>query len=226
MKKNIHLFSFMLLAMFAVQANAQLSFNADTLYSEVADGIPDIVIHNEVTSSANATATFRWVRKEVVIPDGWTSAVCDINLCYLSSVDSIQFDLPPATPGRMDVHLYPTMTWDGNALIEVTVKDVADPSINATAVYVYDSELTSTREVQQIQFKVFPNPTSGLFAIEGETEKVAFLTVFSTLGQRLIHLPVQGGNWYDVANLSAGTYLVQLSAEDGRPLGSKLISKF
>ncbi|MEZ4933425.1 MAG: T9SS type A sorting domain-containing protein [Saprospiraceae bacterium] len=62
-------------------------------------------------------------------------------------------------------------------------------------------------------------------AIEGNGRS-RFNDYFSTIGQRLLQMPIQGGDWYNVSNLSAGTYLVQLSAKDGRLLGTKLITKY
>ncbi len=225
MKKNI-LLAFLFSSFYLFQVNAQVTLDHDTLIVDIPAGLTDVVGHNTVTNTSDELKKFRWVRNQVTLPSEWESAVCDPNFCYLPTTDSIEFDLGPGASGLLDVHLYPDVFWNGYALIEVTIKEVDDPSNAITGVYIFDSEFTSTNEVNQIQFKVYPNPSSGLFTLEGETEQAAFITVFNTYGQRLIHTPVQGGDWYDISNLSQGNYLVQLSTKDGRPMGTKLIAKY
>lgn len=228
MKKNI-LFLLLLCPLFFTQLAAQVALDHDTVYAEITvDNYFDCVNHNFVTNSLSDATTYIWVKKELVMPAGWDAAVCDPYQCYFHTVDSITFNLAANEKGIMDVHVYPDPNnWVGGyAVVEVTVKEVGNESNTTSGIYIFESEATSTHEAQQIEFKVFPNPTSGLFAIEGETEEVANMTIFSTIGQRLLQMPVQGGDWYNVSNLTAGTYLVQLSAEDGRLLGTKLITKY
>ena len=226
MKRTV-LLAFLLSTIFTWRIEAQISFDYDTLTTEVVDGVTDIVGYNMVHNNLPQLKNFRWTRNQVDLPDGWNTAVCDVNACYLKTTDTEVFSLGPQTAGRLDVHLYPDNDiWDGAALIEVLIEDESNSSNSATVVYMFDSEYTNTGEAQQLNFKVYPNPTSGLFTLEGETAKAASISILNMMGQRLIETPIQGGDWYNVSKLTPGIYLLQLTAEDGRPLGTKMITKY
>lgn len=225
MKKTLLPFLF-LFTLATVQLSAQISIENDTLFSEVFDGVNDVVGHNTLTNNVPQQKTYRWVRTEVTMPDNWESAICDPNQCYLTSVDSMEFNLGPAGSGLLDVHVYPDVDWNGYAMVEVAITDINDASNTVSGVYIFDSELTSISEVHELEFKVYPNPTNGLFSLDGNLENIEFISVFSTSGHRMVHQPIQGGDWYDITNLPMGTYLIQLSNKEGVPLGTKLVGKY
>jgi len=207
-------------------SNAQIALAADTLTTQVTADF-DIVGHNSFTNQLPQLKTFKWTRNVVEITDGWLSAICDENQCYTTGVDSKEIDLGPQATSRLDVHIYPTEPYQGYAFVEMLVEDASNANTNITAYYVFDSELsTSTRDLQPINFKIYPNPTNGLFKIENSDAKVAALKVYNTTGKQLKHFVVGQRQWYDLANLVPGTYLVQLLDGEGITLGSKMITKF
>lgn len=226
MKKNVLLSFFFSMAFFA-GLNAQLAVDHDSLYTVVDNGTFDVVSHNFMSNGDAEDKDFRWVRNNIDFPTDWTSAVCDPVQCYFHTVDSMEFTLPANSTGQtLDVHCYPNGNYSGQGTVEVTVFEIDNPQNSITGLFVFDAGTTNTSEAQKVQFKVYPNPTSGLFSLEGTTEEVAFLSVYTTTGQRLLHTSVQDGELYNIWDLNDGVYLLQLSDKEGTPIGNKLINKF
>ena len=205
--------------------HAQLTITADTVSVGI-DNTVDVVAKNTVVNTDGETRTFDWERNIVTLEPGWTTAVCDVNLCYLPSVGSQSFELNANQEGTLDVHVYPNGNAEGSAVIEITVTQADDTDNTLTGVFVFDSSITtSTRDLQQLNFRVFPNPNTGLFRIEGSDARAATLEVYSTTGQLLTRYSVVHNNWYDLANLGSGNYLLRLTDREGTQLGSKFVTK-
>ena len=210
---------------FAGTLTAQLSLESDTLRVGI-DNDADVVAKNIVINGSGEQLTFTWERNIVSITDGWQTAVCDVNQCWLPSVGDRNFGLLGNSEGTLDVHVYPGGNTEGSALIEVNVFQTDDTTNAVTAVYIFDSSITTnTNEPQRLDFKVFPNPTTGLFSIEGTDGRAEVLEVYSTTGRLLTRYHVQENNWYDLANLGGGNYLIRLTDRDGQQLGTKFVTK-
>ena len=122
--------------------------------------------HSTVKNLAGQLKSFTWERNVLEITDGWESAVCDKNQCYLPHVNSMSFELGPAEEGLLDVHVYP-MGVEGSAVIEVTVTDDNNANQNATGVYYFNTTPSGTLDVQRDRFRVYPNPSNGIFSLGG-----------------------------------------------------------
>jgi hypothetical protein len=75
---------------------------------------------------------------------------------------------------------------------------------------------------------VFPNPTKASISVNVATETSAAPTykanIYSSTGQLMIQKSVTGNNWtQDVTQYTPGTYIIQLTDSDGKPVGK---SKF
>jgi len=222
MKKLLLLSTLVLL--FASMAFAQVSVNPDTIRTIVDISEPDIAAHGKAKNNALQVKTYQWVRTDVSITDGWLSAVCDKNLCYLPTVTSEQFVLGPGEEGTLDVHVYPDAI-EGSALIEVKVTDVNNANNTATAVYIFSMETaTSTSEAILGNFRVYPNPNSGVFMMTG-TEAAGQVLIRNLAGQEMKRAAVNAGSVYDISELPKGTYMVQLLSKDLQVLATKLVNK-
>ncbi len=205
--------------------NAQILLESDTIFSGITDDYEEVA-HNKFTNALPQLKTYRWVRNEVIMPAPWHTLICDKNNCFSGSVDSMEVELGPSASSLLDVHLRLENVFEGYALVELLIKDINNANNSVTAVYVFDSGMTSgLKEVQKMDFNIYPNPSSGLFTIANSETHVSVLEVYSLAGNQLVEFEVAEGQWYDLANLAKGTYIACLKDAKGLLLGTKLITK-
>lgn len=205
--------------------SAQITLELDTMITQVIES-DDIVAHNSFTNILPQQKTIKWVRSIIDITDGWTIAICDNNSCYIPSVSEEEIDLGPSATSVLDVHLYPNGIYEGYALLEVNLSHANDPNTNVTAVFVYDSELsTSTDNLSSFTFKVYPNPSTGLFTIENQDDVISSVRVNAMSGPQLLHLNMGQRQFMDLGKLPAGMYMMQMLDKKGLVLETKLVSK-
>lgn len=207
-------------------AFAQSVSTADTLYTTVDPTLDDIVGYGTMDNTFNQVKTYRWTRNVISITDGWQSAICDKIACYVPSTDSQEFMTGPLETGaRLDVHIYPYGI-EGSAFVEVTVTDTNNDNNSAVGYYSFDSNVTNTQHVSESFFKIYPNPSAGLFAIEGDAA-IEQVNIYNTTGQLMKRFQYNNliAEWYDIAELAQGTYMIQLIGKDNENLGSKLMTK-
>ncbi|MBN4049783.1 hypothetical protein JYT36_00990, partial [Bacteroidales bacterium AH-315-N07] len=89
----------------------------------------------------------------------WTSAICDINLCYRYDVDTADFTLSAGQEGIMDGHFYPAGTV-GDGSMTVLVFDVNDPSDSMRIVFNGSAWPVGINgvDLKRNEFNVYPNP--------------------------------------------------------------------
>jgi len=226
MNKKITLI--LVLALISWAAFGQTISTVDTLHTGVAVGETDVVGYGTVDNTFNQVKTYSWTRNEISLTSGWESAVCDKNLCYLPTIGTEEFMTGPLeSDARLDVHIYPNGIDVGNAFIEITITDVNNANNTAVGYYAFDSNFTTgTQNASQTFFKVYPNPSTGLFTIEGDAE-IEQVNIYSTTGQLLRTFGYNNlaAEWYDIAELPQGTYMLQLLGKDSEILGTKLMTK-
>jgi len=189
----------------------------------------DIVCKAEITNETSEEITIRWERVNVNTPNGWTTWVCDKNLCYTPQVGETPQSQPvilaPGETGVLDMHANPAGI-EGEGTAELLITPFDDPTeILETAMYKWTVETTvDVDEVSLEAIKVFPNPTTDLFALT-ETEGVSSLAVYSLLGRQVLQATVMPGRHYDISNLSKGLYLVTLFDQDQQRLKTVRLNK-
>jgi len=220
------IFSFIIiLSITASVSLAQVGIEYDSLYTEVIES-NDIVAHNFFNNDLPQPIRFRWTRNVIEMTQGWQTAICDNNTCYLPIVSSMEILLGPNDTSILDLHLYPRNIYEGYAYIEVLIEHSDDANINNTAFFFFDSQLTSSNEeVPSLEFDIYPNPSHGLFTIENNVESVSSIRILNVAGQEIQHLAIGNRELINLTNLASGTYLVQLLNGEGRRLETKLISK-
>ena len=75
------------------------------------------------------------------------------------------------------------------------------------------SFLSSNKEISEPDFKIFPNPSSGIFTFTGNKNKFSKVLVFNALGSQLAEIPIQE-NHLDLNGLSNGLYSIRFEIED------------
>jgi len=222
---KLRTYLFFIITLFFVQLTvAQISIENDTIFTAVIEE-PDIVGHNSFTNQIPQLKTFKWVRNVIDITPGWSSAICDKNLCYVPSVETAELELGPGASSIIDLHLYTNSIYEGYAFIEVKIEDLANTANNAYMYFIYDSAITSVNEQYSMQFDIYPNPGKGLFYIEDVNQAVSAVTIFDMNGKQLLQLPFEQKKWIELFHLESGNYFMQLIGRNKNVLETKMITK-
>jgi len=183
------------------------------------EGVGKALIKNEFPVRKTVT----WTRNVIEMTEGWNSAICDKNQCYEPPTSSAEFTFSPNEEATLDVHAYPGGV-EGSAIVEITVTDNSDSTNSVTAVYYFNTQPSTTRNLTRQPVKVYPNPSDGLFSIKG-IKQVGQVEVYSLVGNKVRSFQYGDGQWYDITDLPRGTYLVRLIDRSGQQLVTKMINK-
>jgi hypothetical protein len=189
------------------------------IQSDDFEGIGKSFITNGFPVVKNVT----WTRNVVEISEGWLTAVCDKNQCYEPPTGSESFSFGPNEEAPLDVHAYPQGN-DGSAVVEIVVADDTNGDNNVSALYYFNTQPSSTRNLTRQPVKVYPNPSNGLFSIKG-LKQIGQVEVYGLTGSKVRSFQYGDGQWYDITDLPRGTYLVRLIDRSGQQLVTKMINK-
>ena len=81
--------------------------------------------------------------------------------------------------------------------------------------YDYPTITDNKKQIDNVNFKIYPNPTSGIFTINSHFENTASLNLIDILGKQVLNnyqINI-GFNQIDVSELSKGVYFIQLTSE-------------
>ncbi len=184
--------------------------------------IPDIVAYSTITNESSFNVNYEWVRTEIEITEGWTSAVCDKNQCYLWFVDSQEFSLAPGEEGTLDVHIYPDNI-EGAAIIEVEVTDVSNPNNTDTGLYLFNNTLGTSERLSNA-IAIYPNPALDQLFLENPKE-VELVEFYDIRGKLHLSSQVNGSMSIDISSLSSGNYIVRMWNENNDQVSTNLLMK-
>lgn len=177
----------------------------------------DIVNHDFVGNMLSQAQELKWSKTEIQMPDGWASAICDKNQCYLDFVRSQQFELDANEEGRLDLHLY-TYSNPGpcdTAIIQVCISDPSNPSIEICQTYTFFSKCVNSTDDQldkDVSISVSPNPTTDFFQISG-IDRAGRVEVYNMIGAQMKQFNGQYETEYNVSDLPTGMYFVRVYDE-------------
>ena len=80
-------------------------------------------------NNSKDTLIVKWSRKIENITQGWSSAVCDKNFCYIPTIDTMKLVLAPGEISNMDIHVYP-MGISGSAKVTLRFSSTQIPHRN------------------------------------------------------------------------------------------------
>lgn len=225
MNKNILLLFFLFIGIGSLSAQ---SFKIEPLPAYATADLQDantspgdVVAHAEITNLTNEDLSLRWKRTEMVMPEGWTSGICDINYCYGIEEGRQDFILPAGSTGRLDVHIYPGGTPGsianganpGMSTVLLTVTNLNNTEDTLSGIYYVevtgDPVISSTVNPEIQEIKLFPNPTSEYFELSNPSGLVDQIAVHNILGRQVDQFNAVEQR-FDVAELPQGLYLVSL----------------
>lgn len=126
----------------------------------------------------------------------------DLTGATLVNTSSLQITTAPLTPG-VDVF------WRARARNASLISDWSP-----TWRFMFDPS-TAIRSVEQVALRVFPNPNTGMFSVEGAAKDDVF-RLYSMSGQMVLERKVNtsGTALFDVDSLPSGIYLLEVSRTD------------
>lgn len=223
MKKNL-LFTITSLLLGPLPLVAQLSITPNPAIVENVDiTMSEVIASGTIKNGFEETKELVWTRKVLMLSEGWTSAVCDKNACYLTTTETAEFTMTAGEENTMNVYIYPENN-EGMAIVEVTVTDKNDENIAVTGTYYFNATPSNTREIVGAAVEVYPNPTTGRFRI-ANAPSLQEVEVFSMTGKNVHQTLLASGDWLDIQHLPKGTYLLRLIDENRQTLSTRLLQK-
>lgn len=208
-------------------------FSLNTKSSAQVSVVPDPVVVDEVdfeefetigyatlTNESGQPLNITWTREEVMLPEGWTSAVCDFNICHLDWVSTQNFNAPIDGEGDLDVHIYPNGS-EGAAVIAVHLESANLPDFEMTVMYYFNTALGTSERLYQ-NFEVYPNPTVDEVRIDSEAG-VHSVDVFNIDGKLVKQAVLAGSNTVRMADLPMGNYILRFKDTSGTLLSTNVV---
>ena len=189
----------------------------------------DVVAKGFLKNESEDTITVMWKRNIIELKEGWETAVCDKNLCYVpsygetSAADGTNLVLVPGEESNFDVHVYPDGT-EGFAIVEVTATDINNAENTVTGRYEFNQNSTSTINFNRTDIRIYPNPTIDFISIS-EADQVKRLIIYNIVGRPVKFFNANFHNRYDVMDLPTGMYLVRLMGKNDRTIKTVRLSK-
>jgi hypothetical protein len=171
----------------------------------------DIAAKAIIKNTSEFKKNVQWIRLVDNISQGWESAICDKNACYISTLDTMSLELEGGEESNMDVHIYPNGN-NGEAKIKVKVVEIGNDSNSVTGTYLFN--LTSpVRNITLPEIKVFPNPTQDFFRVRSNIT-IGKIELYNVVGRKIKTYYAYPEKQYSVDGLNAGLYLARLFSLD------------
>ncbi|MFT4762856.1 MAG: hypothetical protein ACI9LN_004845 [Saprospiraceae bacterium] len=245
MKRIIPFLAFILLAFCASAQILEITPNPVMMNFEdvdLTDNYIEEIGHYDITNTSSEAVSLRWVR--IVSPDcnaDWQLPVCDNNQCYSAAVSSnvdanLGLDAPAILQaGEMSdlfsLHVKPKgqagcctvklefyLANDSSTVLETIDFDIRINDPNC--------DVVSTSEAMVSALRVFPNPMTDFFQLEGnDGNDVKELVVYNLIGRQVRSFDATIANSFDMVGLPGGIYLVGMVGEDGNIVKTVRISR-
>jgi hypothetical protein len=161
-----------------------------------------------VKNNSSAKATYVWTVTPVTSPNPWIFQVCDINLCYLPTTLTQEFDLEAGQEGEFYIQVsHNNFRGDGEYKVKFVNKN--NPSDSITGTFIFNST-TSTRDITfGDNIKIHPNPANNYFHIS-DTKQIGKVQVLNLVGGVVKTYYAQNTDQFDISDLPSGMYMVKM----------------
>ena len=222
MLKNITL-SVLCVFCMILPANAQFSIDKDTLKtSGYVASFVDLAAYTKIRNTSLDTVKVIWTRTTESIPVTWTSAVCDVNTCHGSTVNTGEFALPPYTVGNLSFHFYPEMNkGTGKMIVRFAMK--SNPSYFVDVVINSQAYGLGLNNVSAPTLNVYPNPATKTITLGNESIKDGYFEIYNLLGEKVLENAFIATQKFDISTLPKGIYFIKIRNENSSSSGKLVI---
>jgi hypothetical protein len=195
----------------------------DSLVVDAEASEDGIKLDFEVKNLSKSPRTIVWERLVVGITKDWETSVCDPENCFGPPKSSSEFLLQGDGVGAMVLDAYPYGK-AGFAYVKMKFYDKAMPTAASFARFRFNAKPLNIAEASAEKLRVFPNPTSDMFVLEGNAP-VETVQIVNMMGQVVKTFNYTENDIYEVQDLIKGTYMINLIGEGQKRLAVKRLVK-
>lgn len=221
--KKVLLAVFLMLSAWSTQAQIIL-LTDDTVYTAGPATEFEIVAYANVRNTSESPANLRWVKLSSQVTTGWTSTICDVNLCYPDNVDSADFTLAGNSIGNVDGHFYPSNIV-GTGTLRVRIYQISNPSNSVIVTFIGSTTGASVNQLSKPTLKVYPVPTDNYLFLETTASfENADIEIYNMIGKRVAQFKSSAmKSRVSVGHLPKGQYIIRMN--NGRDVLTKYFTK-
>jgi hypothetical protein len=168
----------------------------------------DIAAKASLTNKSKDTLILKWTRKIETLTQGWSSAVCDKNFCYIPTVDTMRLIMAPDEVSNMDIHIYP-MGITGTAKITLKVEQVGNPENSVSGTYLFNGSTPTRGEGEKEIIQIYPNPAVEFFIVNSPVV-LGKIELYNITGDKAKIFYAYKNKRYYIDDIPSGIYLVRL----------------
>ena len=158
-------------------------------------------------NNSDDTLLLKWTRKIETLTQGWSSAVCDKNFCYVPTVDTMHLLLAPGEISNMDIHVYP-MGIVGTARVTLKIEQMGNPENTVTGTYLFNIT-TPIHAADREAIQLYPNPAPEYFHVNSPVV-LGKIELYNITGEKAKVFYAYKNKRYYIDDIPSGIYLVRL----------------
>lgn len=167
----------------------------------------DVAAKANLKNTSKDTIIVKWTRKIENITQGWSSAVCDKNFCYIPSIDSMRLIMAPGETSNMDIHVYPGGI-SGSAKVSLSIEQIGKPETKVTASYLFNQS-TPTKSEDKDAIQLYPNPTQDYFMVNSPIV-LGKIELYNITGEKAKVYYAYKNKRYYIDDIPSGIYMARL----------------
>lgn len=210
--KFIFIFIFSCTLLQPISAQRQLSVSPMTSTTSFHADTFEVRTKIYLKNTSTVKKSYTWERNITDWTNGWVSFVCDENNCWTGTTQKSpkRIDLSPGSTSIFEVVLRPNKLV-GQAQMELKIKE-NNSNKNVQTVKLSFEAKKSLKD-DNTNFKIFPNPTTDYFSLEGDG--IDRIVIFNIIGKEVRSYKAAEGLKYSVGDLPEGIYIIRLIGTNG-----------
>lgn len=205
MRQIIIIFLFLSVGRLAGQVTLSLGPNPSSATVKSTD--LDVAAKASLKNNSDDTVLLKWTRKIETLTQGWSSAVCDKNFCYVPTVDTMHLLLAPGEISNMDIHVYP-MGIVGTARVTLKIEQMGNPENTVTGTYLFNIT-TPIHAAEREAIQLYPNPAPEYFHVNSPVV-LGKIELYNITGEKAKVFYAYKNKRYYIDDIPSGIYLVRL----------------
>lgn len=205
MRQIIIIFLFLSVGRLAGQVTLSLGPNPSSATVKSTD--LDVAAKASLKNNSDDTVLLKWTRKIETLTQGWSSAVCDKNFCYVPTVDTMHLLLAPGEISNMDIHVYP-MGIVGTARVTLKIEQMGNPENTVTGTYLFNIT-TPIHAADREAIQLYPNPAPEYFHVNSPVV-LGKIELYNITGEKAKVFYAYKNKRYYIDDIPSGIYLVRL----------------